>query len=241
MRVVLVVWTALTVGALLAPVGARIGWQWHGGLPSEVQSQAIIGTVEFTRHEPLSGPEYPEDEDARTYWFTGTDEYSAGYLEGDLDVTDLAAVAGRLRAEGWRTGDPDGDDLTAALGDWRLTVWRADPRYGSPGQIRIERAEPVASAVLSVVFWLGGLALGWVVARRSTRARLGLGIAALGLLTLHTLVVTPTLVSNVALQFGTGTPVQLWEPLMSFFIRPLTLLGAAAGITWLVSGSRMRA
>ncbi|MGK5679882.1 hypothetical protein [Actinoplanes sp. URMC 104] len=235
--IVAALWTALTVAALTAPIGAWIGWRAAADLPTDEQMRAIVavakpgyeGGAEFDRAPYLSGTPFPDD--PGVLW-NGYEEYGAGYAEARFSGTagDLGGMADRLRAAGWRVGDPSQDELTAASGDWRLVV---RPAYdvGESAAARVHRAQPVRVAVLAAVFWLVGALLGAGLAWLA-RGLIGLGVLGLALLSFHTLLVSVYLVADVVEYWGTGPFPLLWEPVMTILVRPVTLIGGSLFLVW---------
>ncbi|GAA0511623.1 hypothetical protein Ade02nite_44780 [Paractinoplanes deccanensis] len=215
-RAALGVWLALTVAALFAAAGARLGWTAAADLPSGQQMGAIADTVlpgaawsETRRHEDVAGS--PDSSPDGLVW--GYGDYGAGSVTAELTggPGDLAVVATRLEAAGWRVGEPDDLELTAARDHWRLSVDR-------DGVIDVERSEPWLATVLSVLFAVAGVLLGW-------RIRRWIGALGLVFVTPYTLIVAWYLIFNAAARFGTAQFALLWEPLMTTEFRLLTLVG----------------
>ncbi|MFF5078967.1 hypothetical protein ACFY36_18085 [Actinoplanes sp. NPDC000266] len=217
------VWLALTVAALFAVAGARLGWTAAGDLPDERQMSSIVDTVlpnavwpEAERHDYIGGS--PDESPNWLIW--GYDWYGPGFAAAKTGGIDLAGAAPRLAAAGWRVGEPADDQLTAANHQWRLAVY-------TDGSVDVQRSEPWLALVLAIVFGIAGGLLGW-------RLRTWAGVAGLGFLIPHTLVVPLSLGFDVAARFGTGQFGLLWEPLMSAELRLLTLVGAAVLLASLI-------
>ncbi|XVU23372.1 hypothetical protein ACQPZJ_39920 [Actinoplanes sp. CA-054009] len=215
-RAVVGVWLAMTVAALFAVAGARLGWATAGDLPDESRMNSIVDTVvpgavwtDVERHDYLGGS--PDKSPNWLIW--GYESYGPGFATAKTGGIDLAEAAPRMTAAGWRVGTPVDGQLTAADDQWRMTV-------DSDGRVDVQRAEPWLALVLALVFGVAGGFAGW-------RLRAWAGIAGLGFLVPHTLVVPLILGFDVAARFGTGQFGLLWEPFMSAELRLLTLVGAA--------------
>ncbi len=239
------------LAALGAMLGAWLGWQQAGDLPTIAEATELAGALtpgvpatEFTRRTHLSGSEHTaESGDPSAEIVGGAEEWGAGFVDIPFPqpVTDLVPVRERLRAAGWRTGEvtatelggAPGSELTAARGDWRMVVVATD-RWSS-GWARVERAEPPAALVLSLLLAVAGAVLGWFVARRPAGPRWALGAAGLVMLTPATLLAIVNVARDVAGFGGTG-PVPLpWEPFGALYFRPLTVLGLALAAVWVTT------
>ncbi|WP_157410807.1 hypothetical protein [Actinoplanes rectilineatus] len=251
-RSVRTLWISAIFATIAAMLGAWLGWQQAGDLPTDDGMRSLAATVapgvpvaEVNRADHISGLQYWFDDD-EYYEFAGSDEWGAGYTEAvyDQPIADLAPLRDRLAAAGWEVGEVHSPgygwrELTAASGDWRLRV-TGTSTY-TPASLWVERAEPLGALILSFVFAALGAALGWSAATRLATGGVGLlGGVGFGLLTLNMIAVLGTLIGNVIDYAGTGLPVLPWEFFATIMWRPLTMLGMLLTAAWLVSATADR-
>lgn len=235
------IWVAASAAAVAAMFGAWLGWHDAGDLPTDAEMRAIVELVtsggapeEIERADHIAGLEYHAFQDADSDFLFGHDEYGPGYVRTDLSrpIGDLAPVAARLAAAGWRVGDAGGTELTAARGDWRLAVGAADRSWDA--SVEVERVEPVAGLVLSLVFGSAGGVLGWVLCRFAGDRLGATGVLGFGLMSLNTVAVIVSVGQNLKAYPGTDLFAQPWEFFATIIWRPLTLIGMVLAAVWAI-------
>ena len=240
---------AVTVPLAVMP-GAWLGWQHAGALPAEAEMLAIVevltpgdppATIE--RRDHVAGLLYAvDDENPRAASFLfGADDYGAGYVEADfyVGITELEPLAKLIEAAGWRTGavrtteldGTAGQEFTAARGDWRMLVQSGN--RNQKAMAYVERAEPPAALVLSVLFATLGAALAGCCRAGPAGASACPGAMAFLLLTFNSILAGTALVTDPMTTTGTALFPLPWEYSATVLVRPLTLAGLLLLIIWL--------
>ncbi|WP_229075009.1 hypothetical protein [Actinoplanes sp. DH11] len=233
----------MAVTALLAAMlGAWVGWQRAGDLPTDAEMRSLTAVM-TAGAAPLGVERFTGDASQPVLLVLGTDEYTPGFVEATLPggVTDLAPLAGRLEAAGWRTGTIEttewagvtGSEFTAAQGDWRLVV-QSGNRARQP-TVAVERAVPALALVLSALAALVGAALGEGLSRLARGGLAPLGTAGFLLLSANSVFVAVALISDVVEFFGTGLFLLPWEFFAATLARPMTLLGLLLVAAWVIT------
>lgn len=241
------VWIVAVMVPLTGMLGAWLGWQHAAALPAEAEMLAIVEVLtpgdppaKLERRDHIAGLIYAVDEENPRF-ILGADDYGAGYVEADfyVGITKLEPLAHRIEAAGWRTSlvrateldGTAGQEFTAARGDWRLLVQSGN--RNQKAMAYVERSEPPAALVLSVVFAVLGAGLGRVLSRGARRG-LGLsGTLAFLLLTVNSILAGTALVTDLVATTGTGLFPLPWEYSATVLVHPLTLTGLLFLIIWL--------
>jgi hypothetical protein len=248
--------TALSFGAMLAALGAWIGWRDAPRLPADSEAVGIAHVAyptrpikEVSRDDATFGYEQPETL-GPGLWLWGSDEYDYGFVRVYVWVGDetTADIAGRLAAQGWQVRTTEENEILARRGALHLEIGRSyhDNGVGYPAtvgplenRVTISRAEPARVPWLSWTGLILGAAAGWWLSlpmRRRVLARAArvLWWTGLALLSLPALM---TVMALTLYMFRTATesPEALWTPVMLIGWRNCLMIGLLSLVVGLVA------
>ncbi|MBM2616919.1 hypothetical protein JIG36_15275 [Actinoplanes sp. LDG1-06] len=247
------VWVMLAFASLLAPVGAAIGTPedeasgtggtaptgWRSeGRASQEDVRALFAVMMAADASSIrlgqtgEGYGFGRGTESASLFFIAPTRSNYGFeaaYPGPRD--DLANVASRLEAAGWRVGESSDHRVTAARDGWRLSAdMPADP--SRTALVRVEQAVSGWALALAGVFWLIGALLGAGVARL-VRGRLGRwGTFGFALLSVNIVVVTALIAGDLIEYFGTAPSLmseRMWGPGL------FTVVGVLIVAIWLTA------
>jgi len=241
---------AAICGVLVAAGGAWLGWRTAAPLPDSAQVARIASAVPLSPAKPAIRHDYifgsPAGEGSPG--LTGLAEYDSGgviYVYNSSPVgrpgpSALAAeVADRLRADGWRVDGATFD------GKWTTSVvaYKGGTHVvffdvSGFAKLRIDRAEPAAVPVLTVVGLIVGALMGWLLAgwvsRRAATQPVAVKVAVILLSTVSFAAFTPACfygwIPVVRGYVEEGQGGALWGGLVFIGVRPLAGIGAVAAL-----------